>query len=347
MACKPRFFLRKRAGTPPPREKIFMNTLNILNRRNVLVTGGAGYIGSHTSRQLVNAGCNVVVVDNFYSGNRWAVPPQAHLIEGDAGDYELMSTVMRQHRIEAVIHFAGHIVVSESVADPLKYYGNNTSGSRNLITACLLTGVKHFIFSSSAAVSGIPDADPIRETTPLAPINPYGRSKLMTEWMLEDTASSSAASSPEDAFRYVALRYFNVAGASLDGAMGEATPDGTCVRDYIHVEDLAAAHLLALAYLLEGGSSEALNCGYGYSFSIKQILETVRRVSEVDFEIVSTGRRDSDPPALVANTEKINKLFPWKPIHQDLDTICTTAFFSGKKTIPTHTRHTTKRHTYA
>lgn len=337
-----------------------MNAQHILNRRNVLVTGGAGYIGSHTGRQLVNAGCNVVVVDNFYSGNRWAVPPQAHLVEGDAGDFELMSRVMRQHKIEAVIHFAGHIVVSESVADPLKYYGNNTSGSRNLIAACLRNGVKYFIFSSSAAVYGVPGDGPIVETTRLAPINPYGRSKLMTEWMLEDAASSSAASSPEDAFRYVALRYFNVAGASLDGALGEATPeathlihvacqaacgkrdkiaiygtdystpDGTCVRDYIHVEDLAAAHLLALSHLLAGGSSEALNCGYGHGFSVREVLETVRRVSKVDFEIVSAGRRDGDPPALVANTEKINKLFPWQPAHQDLDTICTTAFLWEK-----------------
>lgn len=331
-----------------------MNTLNILNCRNVLVTGGAGYIGSHTSRQLVNAGCNVVVVDNFYSGNRWAVPPQAHLIEGDAGDFELMSRVMLEHNVDAVIHFAGHIVVSESVADPLKYYGNNTSGSRNLIAACLRTGVKQFIFSSSAAVYGIPKDGPIRETTTLSPINPYGRSKLMTEWMLEDAANSSAA------FRYVALRYFNVAGASLDGALGEATPeathlihvacqaacrkrekvaihgteyptpDGTCVRDYIHVEDLATAHLLALVYLLEGGSSETLNCGYGYGFSVREVLETVRRVSKVDFEIISAGRRDGDPPALVANTEKIRKILPWKPIHQDLETICTTAFLWEK-----------------
>jgi UDP-glucose 4-epimerase len=337
-----------------------MHTLNLLTSRNVLVTGGAGYIGSHTSRQLVKAGCNVVVVDNFYSGNRWAVPTQAHLIEGDAGDFELMSRVMRQHKIEAVIHFAGHIVVSESVTDPLKYYGNNTSGSRNLIAACLRAEVKHFIFSSSAAVYGVPEDGPILETTRVSPINPYGRSKLMTEWMLEDAASSSAASSPNNAFRYVALRYFNVAGASLDGALGEATPeathlihvacqaacgkrekiaiygtdyptpDGTCVRDYIHVEDLATAHLLALSYLLGGGSSETLNCGYGHGFSVKEVLETVRRVSKIDFEIVSAGRRDGDPPALVANTEKIRKLFPWKPTHQDLETICTTAFLWEK-----------------
>ena len=341
-------------------EKIPMHTLNLLTARNVLVTGGAGYIGSHTSRQLVNAGCNVIVVDNFYSGNRWAVPARAHLIEGDAGDFELMSRVMREHEIEAVIHFAGHIVVSESVTDPLKYYGNNTSGSRNLIAACLRAGVKHFIFSSSAAVYGVPGDGPILETTRVSPINPYGRSKLMTEWMLEDAANSSVASSPDNAFRYVALRYFNVAGASLDGALGEATPeathlihvacqaacgkrekvaiygtdyptpDGTCVRDYIHVEDLATAHLLALSYLLDGGASETLNCGYGYGFSVKEVLETVRRVSKVDFEIVSAGRREGDPPALVANTEKIRKILPWKPTHQDLETICTTAFLWEK-----------------
>lgn len=336
-----------------------MNHLNILTGRNVLVTGGAGYIGSHTSRQLIKAGCKVVVVDNFYSGNRWAVPAQAHLVEGDAGDLALMTRVMREHRIEAVIHFAGHIVVSESVTDPLKYYGNNTSGSRNLIAACLRTGVKYFIFSSSAAVYGVPGDGPIRETTRPAPMNPYGRSKLMTEWMLEDAASSSAAAG-KDAFRYVALRYFNVAGASLDGALGEATPeathlihvacqaacgkrkkvviygtdyptpDGTCVRDYIHVEDLATAHLLTLSYLLAGGSSETLNCGYGYGFSVREVLETVRRVSKVDFEIVSAERRDGDPPALIADTEKISKLFPWKPTHQDMETICATAFLWEK-----------------
>ncbi|NTU50505.1 MAG: UDP-glucose 4-epimerase GalE, partial [Desulfobulbaceae bacterium] len=247
------------------------HTLSLQNK-TILVTGGAGFIGSHTSRQLIAAGCNVVVVDNFYSGHKWAVPSQALLVEGDAGDLAFMSRVLLEHQIDAVIHFAGHIVVPESVANPLKYHKNNTCCSRNLIEVCIQHDVQNFIFSSSAAVYGIPAQIPVNETAPTAPINPYGRSKLMTEWMLEDTANSFTTSAPsrnqQKQFRYVALRYFNVAGASLDGTLGQATPeathlikvaceaacgkrnhieifgtnyptpDGTCIRDYIHVEDL-------------------------------------------------------------------------------------------------------------
>lgn len=338
-----------------------MPALSLLKNRTILVTGGAGYIGSHTSRQLVNAGCNVVVVDNFYSGNRWAVPKEVILVEGDAGDLDLISRLLTLHHVEAVVHFAGHIVVPESVADPLKYYRNNTCCSRNLIEACTGCGVYNFVFSSSAAVYGIPSRIPVAETARTAPINPYGRSKLMTEWMLEDTANSfssafGAATQPQDRFRYVALRYFNVAGASLDGALGQATPnashlikvaceaacgkreslaiygtdyptpDGTCIRDYIHVEDLAQAHLLALAHLFGGGAAEILNCGYGTGFSVREILEAVKEVSCVQFRIIETERRLGDPPALISDPQRIKELFAWRPALQDIRLICETAY---------------------
>ncbi|MHB1128325.1 MAG: UDP-glucose 4-epimerase GalE [Bacillota bacterium] len=331
-----------------------------LQNKNILVTGGAGFIGSHTSRQLITAGCNVVVVDNFYSGHKWAVPCQALLLEGDAGDLAFMSRTLSAHKIDAVIHFAGHIVVPESVADPLKYHRNNTCCSRNLIEACIKHKVQNFIFSSSAAVYGIPSHIPVDETAPTAPINPYGRSKLMTEWMLEDTANSFLISEPSDThqrpFRYVALRYFNVAGASLDGTLGQATPeathlikvaceaacgkrdhieifgtdyptpDGTCIRDYIHVEDLAYAHLLALSHLFKGGSSEILNCGYGTGFSVKEIVKAVKQASGVNFKVIEAERRLGDPPALIANAERIHELFGWQPKFQDINVICESAF---------------------
>lgn len=337
-----------------------MLPLSLLKNRNILVTGGAGYIGSHTSRQLVNAGCNVVVVDNFYSGNRWAVPKNATLVEGDAGNIELISSLLTSHDIEAVIHFAGHIVVPESVVDPLKYHRNNTCCSLNLINACIGCGIHNFVFSSSAAVYGIPSRIPVAETAQTAPINPYGRSKLMTEWMLEDTANSfssfGVARQPQDRFRYVALRYFNVAGASLDGSLGQATPnashlikvacetacgkresiaiygtdyptpDGTCIRDYIHVEDLAQAHLLSLAHLFDGGSSEILNCGYGTGFSVREILNAVKQVSGVNFKIIETARRTGDPPALISDPQRIRELFAWLPKLQDIHHICNTAY---------------------
>lgn len=345
-----------------------MTALSLLKNRNILVTGGAGYIGSHTSRQLINAGCNVVVVDNFYSGNRWAVPKEATLIEGDAGDIDLILRLLSVHHIEAVIHFAGHIVVPESVTDPLKYHRNNTCCSLNLIDACIRRGIHNFVFSSSAAVYGIPSRIPVAETTPAAPINPYGRSKLMTEWMLEDTANSfpsapEAATQPQDRFRYVALRYFNVAGASQDGSLGQATPnathlikvaceaacgkresiaiygtdyptpDGTCIRDYIHVEDLAHAHLLALVHLFAGGASEILNCGYGTGFSVREILDAVKDVSGVQFKIIETERRAGDPPALISDPQRIKELFAWQPTLQDIHLICETAYKWEKNSV--------------
>lgn len=350
---------------------IFTPDLADLQRKNVLITGGAGYIGSHTCRQLVETGCNVVVLDNFYSGHRWAVHPRAKLVEGDAGDIALVRSILESKKIEAVIHFAGHIVVPESVADPLKYYNNNTCCSRNLIEACVRQQVSNFVFSSSAAVYGAPQGNPAQETDNTEPINPYGRSKLMTEWMLEDAANSTLpAPTPSkkaaSSFRYITLRYFNVAGASLDGKLGQATPeathlikvaceaacgkresvsifgtdyptpDGTCIRDYIHVEDLAHAHLLALLHLFAGGASDIFNCGYGRGFSVKEILHAVQEVSGVDFRINETARRQGDPPELVADAERIRNVLGWTPRLQDINTICESAYkwerkLSGQK----------------
>lgn len=319
----------------------------------VLVTGGAGYIGSHTCHQLVEAGHKLVVVDNFYSGHRWAVPDEAILVEGDAGDIELTSQLMREHDVDTVIHFAGHIVVPESVTDPLKYYRNNTQNSRNLIEACVSAGVSQLVFSSTAAVYGIPDEQPATEDTPTAPINAYGRSKLMTEWMLEDVARRPDT---HPAFRYIALRYFNVAGARPDLRIGQATPeathlikvacqaalgqrdsvsifgtdyptpDGTGVRDYIHVEDLASAHLAALEYLREGGDSQIMNCGYSHGYSVREVMQMVKRVSGVDFKIVEAPRRSGDPPELVAGTQRIHDVLDWHTRYQDLELICRTAY---------------------
>ena len=320
---------------------------------SVLVTGGAGYIGSHTTRQLVAAGHQVTVVDNLYSGHRWAVSAEADFHECDAGDREAMRTLMQSRQFDAVIHFAGHIVVPESVSDPGMYYQNNVLGSLNLIECCAETGVGLFVFSSSAAVYGNPAEVPVRENAPADPINPYGRTKLITEWTLKDFAERTGSNSP---LRYVALRYFNVAGASLDGTLGQATPeathlikvaceaacgqrdsvsifgtdydteDGTCIRDYIHVEDLAAAHLGALDYLATGGASVALNCGYGHGYSVREVLEMVRKVSGNDFSIRETGRREGDPACLISDNRSIRKLLGWEPQHNDLELICSTAF---------------------
>lgn len=330
------------------------------NQETVLVTGGAGYIGSHTSWQLIEAGYRVVVVDNFYSGHRWAVHPAAVLIEGDAGDYELIATIMRKYSIVAVIHFAGHIVVPESVVDPLKYYRNNTCVSGNLIAACIAADVRHFVFSSSAAVYGIPARVPVSEEAATQPISPYGTSKLMTEWMLRDVATRPGIAA-DHAFRYVALRYFNVAGARLDGVLGQATPaathlikvaceaacgrrdsvsilgsdydtpDGTCIRDYIHVDDLAAAHLAALAYLAQGGVSQVLNCGYGRGYSVREAINMVKRVSRTDFPVQEVGRRAGDPPVLVSDPTRLTRLLDWRPPYADLETICATAYHWERK----------------
>jgi UDP-glucose 4-epimerase len=324
----------------------------------ILVTGGAGYIGSHTCRQLIDAGEKVIVIDNFYSGHRWAVPEQAILVEGDAGDIDLTSNLMREHNIDTVIHFAGHIVVPESVTDPLKYYRNNTQNSRNILQSCLDTGVKQFVFSSTAAVYGIPEEQPATEQTATAPINAYGRSKLMTEWMMQDLADRPDI---DEQFRFVALRYFNVAGARLDLSLGQATPeathlikvacqaalglrdnvsifgtdyptpDGTGVRDYIHIEDLASAHLSALRYLRGGNASTIMNCGYGKGYSVREVMQMVKKVSGVDFTIIEAPRRAGDPPELIADNTKIQNTLDWEIRYQNLELICQTAYEWEKK----------------
>lgn len=310
----------------------------------VLVTGGAGYIGSHTVLGLVDRGEDVVVLDNLSTGVRRLVPEAAELIEGDVGDAALLARIFSERTIDAVIHFAGSIVVPESVADPLKYYRNNTANSRTLIEACVAAGVPRFIFSSTAAVYGIPESVPVAEDAVLSPISPYGASKLMTEWMLRDTAAAHDLS-------YVALRYFNVAGADPDGRSGQSTPeathlikvavqaatgqrdhvsvfgddydtpDGTGIRDYIHVTDLAAAHLAALDHLRGGGASHVFNCGYGHGASVRQVLDAVQRVAGLTLDIRQAPRRAGDPPALVADAARLRTTLAWQPRLDDLETI--------------------------
>jgi UDP-glucose 4-epimerase len=310
----------------------------------ILVTGGAGYIGSHMVLELLDAGERVVVLDNLSTGFRWAVPEAACLVVGDAGDQDLVRTLVKKHSITAIIHFAGSIVVPESVADPLGYYNNNTCKSRSLIEIAVATGVKQFIFSSTAAVYGNPKTTPVSEDAELKPVSPYGTSKLMTELMLADTARAHD-------FRYVALRYFNVAGADPKGRTGQSTPrathlikvacetalgkrsrmevfgtdyptpDGTCVRDYIHVTDLVRAHLSALAYLRKGGASEVVNCGYSRGYSVLEVIAAVKKASGCDFAVSLTGRRPGDAAAIVAASSKIRELLGWRPEHEDLDGI--------------------------
>ena len=311
---------------------------------SVLVTGGAGYIGGHMTLGLIDAGEKVVVVDNLSTGFVWAVPEAATLVVGDFGDQELIARLIREHEVDAIAHFAAKIVVPESVGDPLGYYLNNTSKARNLIECAVQGGVKNFIFSSTAAVYGETSLEPVTEETPLHPISPYGRSKLMVEWMLEDSAKAYD-------FRYVALRYFNVAGADPKGRLGQSTPnathlikrgvqtalgrhasmdifgedyptrDGTCVRDYIQVSDLIDAHLAALIYLRDGGAALVCNCGYGHGATVKEVVEVVKRISGVDFPVNKVGRRPGDPAAIVARADKVREVLGWKPQRDDLDEI--------------------------
>src|SRR4051794_5231706 len=310
----------------------------------VLVTGGAGYIGSHTVHALVDAGERVVVLDNLSTGFATALPAPMLPIVGDVGDQALVAELIADHEVEAIIHFAGSTIVPDSMRNPLGYYGNNTANSRALIEAAVKGGVRHFIFSSTAAVYGDPVRVPLAEDDPTVPLSPYGWSKLMTEVMLRDTAAAHD-------LRHVALRYFNVAGAdpqlrtglstpgathlikvAVETALGRRprievfgtdypTPDGTCVRDYIHVTDLARAHLAALDYLREGGSSATLNCGYGRGYSVREVLDAVRRVAGHDFAVAFTGRRPGDTVVSVAAADRIRKTLRWKPELDDLDTI--------------------------
>jgi UDP-glucose 4-epimerase len=313
----------------------------------ILVTGGAGYIGSHVARQLVERGERLVTLDNLSSGHRGAVL-HGEFVEGDTGDASLVARILAEHRIETVMHFAAHIQVPESVANPLKYYRNNTANTRTLLECCVGAGVKHFVFSSTAAVYGIPEGGVADETTPTVPINPYGWSKLMSEYMLRDVAAVTP-------LRYVALRYFNVAGADPGGRIGQSTPeathlikvacehvvgkresisvfgtdydtpDGTCIRDYIHVEDLADAHLKALDYLRLGGASATLNCGYGRGLSVREVLDEVASVSGCRLHVREAGRRTGDPPKLVAAAARIRETLGWAPRHDDLGEIVATA----------------------
>jgi UDP-glucose 4-epimerase len=324
-----------------------MTAVTLLEARSlmaILVTGGAGFIGSHMVLALLDAGEKVVVLDNLSTGFRWAVPPSATLVVGDVGDQDLVRTVIRKYGITAIVHFAGSIVVPESVADPLGYYNNNTVKSRALMEAAVATGIRHFIFSSTAAVYGNPAENPVGETAQTAPMSPYGWSKLMTEIMLADAARAHD-------FRYAALRYFNVAGADPKGRSGQSTPrathlikvacetalgrrpfmevfgtdyptqDGTCIRDYIHVTDLIRAHVAALDYLRAGGSSDVFNCGYSRGYSVLEVIDAVKRVSGVDFEVRLSPRRPGDPAAIVAGSEKIRERLGWRPELDDLDQI--------------------------
>jgi len=318
-------------------------------KATILITGGGGYIGSHTARLLAESGFDLVIVDNFYSGHRWAIPAGAELIDGSAGDPVLLDKLFDLKKIDAVIHFAGHIVVPESVENPLKYYRNNVLASQELIESCQRHAINQFIFSSSAAVYGEPGVSPITENTATAPISPYGTTKLITEWMLRDVDIA------DPAFNYAALRYFNVAGAHSSGELGQATPDathlikiacqaaigsrdamavygrdyptsdGTCVRDYIHIEDLAQAHLDTLRYLLDGGKSNVFNCGYGHGYSVQEVIDVVKKVSGVDFLVNDAERRAGDPPELIAANDRIRKIVGWKPVRDDLELICKSA----------------------
>jgi len=314
-----------------------------MGRGTILVTGGAGYIGSHVVLQLRERGESVVVLDDLSRGFRQSVRDTT-LVIGDCGDPTLVSRLLREHGVDTVIHFAAFTIVPESVGDPLKYYANNVCGTRNLLQCCAESGVRHFVFSSSAAVYGTPIGDLAAEDSPTAPINPYGTSKLVSEWMLRDLAGASD-------LRYVALRYFNVAGSDRGGRIGQATlgatllikvasevivgkrpyvsifgtdyptPDGTGVRDYIHVDDLATAHLAALDHLRRTGPSAVLNCGYGHGYSVREVLESVQRVSGHKLAIREEPRRAGDPAVLVAKAERIRALFGWSPKLDDLDTI--------------------------
>ncbi len=310
----------------------------------VLITGGAGFIGSHMLHQLRDAGEQTVVLDNLSTGFRRVVPPDVPLVVGDVGDETLVRDTISTYGVDAIIHFAGSIIVPESVSQPLKYYHNNTAKSRGLIASAVAMGVKHFVFSSTAAVYGAPESNPVSETDPTRPMSPYGTSKLMTELMLADTAAAYD-------FNFVALRYFNVAGADPKGRTGQSTPlathlikvacetalgkrefmqvfgtdyptpDGTCIRDYIHVMDLTQAHIDALRYLRGRGASDIFNCGYARGFSVREVIDAVHRAVGRDFDVREAVRRPGDPPEIVANSSKLRATLNWTPVHDNLDEI--------------------------
>jgi UDP-glucose 4-epimerase len=320
----------------------------------VLVTGGAGYIGSHMVYALIAAGERVVVLDNLSTGFDWAIAEGAPLVLGETGDQALVSQLIRQHAVESIIHFAASIVVPDSVSDPLGYYKNNTVNSRALIECAVKGGVKHFIFSSTAAVYGNPARVPVTEDDLTAPMSPYGSSKLMTEIMLRDAGFAHGLA-------HVILRYFNVAGADPELRTGQSTkgathlikvavetalgrrekmdvfgtayptPDGTCVRDYIHVSDLVQAHLDGLRYLRGGGASVTANCGYGRGYSVREVIDAVKRVSGVDFKVDISGPRAGDPAQIIASSERARAVLGWRPQRDDLATIVSHALAWERK----------------
>jgi UDP-glucose 4-epimerase len=322
----------------------------------IFVTGGAGYIGSHVVKALGESGHDLLVFDNLSTGHAWAVL-HGNLVVGDLADKAVLEKSLRDFSPDAVMHFAAHIQVEESVREPLKYYRNNTANTLNLLEAMREVGVGKFLFSSTAAVYGLPDRTRVNEDTPMSPINPYGVSKMMVEHILRDLAAASA-------FRYVSLRYFNAAGADEGGRLGQAyrtsthlitralkaakgetaglsiygsdyeTADGTCVRDYIHVDDLARAHVLALESLASGGPSRVYNCGYGRGHSVREIVEVVKKVTGVNFPVQLASRRPGDPPELVADSSRIKTELGWRPQHDDIEYIVRTAWDWEKKSAP-------------
>jgi UDP-glucose 4-epimerase len=314
----------------------------------VMITGGAGYIGSHVVKVLGGKGCKILVYDNLSTGHDWAVL-YGDLVVGDLADKAKLTDTLTGFSPDAVMHFAAHIQVEESMQEPLKYYRNNTANALNLIEVMKTTGFQNLIFSSTAAVYGIPDNIPVNEKAPIRPLNPYGMSKAMVEYMLQDLSYSRD-------FRYISLRYFNVAGADPDGKIGQAykdtthlitralktakgelpkllvygtdypTPDGTCIRDYIHVCDLAEVHVAALDYLLNSGQDKIFNCGYGHGYSVREIIRSAKKITGVDFPTVDADRRPGDSPGIVADTARVKRELNWKPRYDDIDLIMRTAW---------------------